>query len=207
MKHTLFIITLLAVLAACQSEKLLEVERMPYTVPATEVTPAMEAEYYSGPVTSDSIPHGLEGYILYKSDQSCYMGEFRNGIPVPQLQADSFILAQSKDTTWTKTPSGVLYRVLADGKGKSPKPEDTVSFYYEGRLIDGTIFDGNYNNPTPLSAPAGNMIKGFTEILTMMSPGSEWEVIIPFHLAYGVRGSAGSIPQYAPLIFKMKLIK
>lgn len=199
----------LVLMISCQSgnKSNNEVERMPYTVPATEVSPAMEAEYYSGPVTTDSVPEGPEGYILYKEDQSCYMGEFRGGIPVPQLEADSFMLAKARSGLYQRTESGLLYRVLTEGSGQSPKATDQVSFYYEGRLMDGTVFDENYSRGEPLTAPAGNMIKGFTEALTMMTPGSEWEVVIPFYLGYGVRGSAGSIPQYAPLTFKLKLVK
>lgn len=202
----LFFALLALMVSACQTTKdsLAEVERMPYTVPATEVTPAMEAEYYTGPIDSDSIPHGPEGYILYKADQSCFLGEFRHGIPVPQLEADSFMLAKAKEGIYQRTPGGVLYKVLTEGKGVSPKATDEVSFYYEGSLIDGTVFDGNYDRE-PLVAVAGNMIKGFTEALTLMTPGSEWEIIIPFHLGYGVRGSAGSIPPYSPLCFRLKL--
>lgn len=206
-KH-LIICSATLLIAACQSTpKQNEVEHMPYTVPATATTPAMEAEYYTGPVTADSIPNGPDGYILYKADQSCYMGEFRDGYPVPQLQADSIMQAMAKSGQYEQTESGLLYRVLAEGTGQCPTAQDQVSFYYEGRLADGTKFDGNYDKDEPLTAPAGQMIKGFTEALTMMKPGSEWEVVIPFHLAYGVRGSAGSIPQYAPLIFKLKLVK
>lgn len=180
---------------------------MPYTVPATEVSPAMEAAYYSGPVSADSVPDGQEGYILYKADDSCYMGEFRNGYPVPQLQADSFMLAKAREGQYARTESGMLYRVITEGAGRQPKASDEVAFFYEGRLMDGTIFDSNYDRGEPLVAPAGNMIKGFTEALTMMTPGSEWEIVLPFHLAYGVRGSAGSIPQYAPLTFRLKLVR
>lgn len=207
-KLTLFSLLTSVLLASCQSsQSLMKVDQMAYTVPANSVSPAMEAEYYTGPVNVDSIPEGPDGYILYKADQSCYMGEFRKGYPVPQLEADSFMMEMAKDTTLQRTPGGVLYRVLKTGQGIAPKAEDTVSFFYEGRLTDGTIFDGNYGKEEPLTAPAGQMIKGFTEALTMMTPGSEWEVIIPFHLAYGVRGSSGSIPQYAPLIFKLQLVK
>lgn len=210
MTHTSFyllgVLPFAAFMCACQGTKQAEVEQMPYTVPATAVTPAMEADYYTGPVNADSLPDGPDGYILYKADQSCYMGAFKDGFPLPQIAADSFMIERAKDTTLSRTPSGVLYRVLAEGSGQSPKATDEVTFLYEGRLTDGTIFDSNYDR-APLTCPASNLIKGFTEALTLMKPGAEWEVIIPFHLAYGVRGSSGSIPQYAPLIFKLKLIK
>lgn len=190
---------------ACQGQKLNEVTNMPYTVPATAFTPAMEGTY-TGTVNADSLPEGPEGYILYTADGSCYMGDFKNGYPAPQLAADSFMTARAKDTALTRTESGLLYRVITEGSGQSPKATDEVTFFYEGRLTDGTVFDSNYDKE-PLTCPASNLVKGFTEALTLMKPGAEWEVTIPFHLAYGVRGSSGSIPQYAPLIFKMKLVK
>lgn len=192
-------------LSACQGSGLTEVTNMPYTVPATAVTPAMEGTY-TGTVNADSIPEGPEGYILYTADQSCYMGAFEKGYPTPQLQADSFMTARAKEPGLTRTESGLLYRVITEGYGPSPKATDEVTFLYEGRLMDGTVFDSNYDKD-PLTCPASNLIKGFTEALTLMNPGAEWEVTIPFHLAYGVRGSSGSIPQYAPLIFKLKLVK
>lgn len=199
-----FAIMALCAMIGCQGgENFTLVERMPYTVPATRTYPAMVAEYYSGPVNADSIPNGPDGYILYKEDQSCYMGEFRDGYPVPQLENDSILLAKEKEG-YQRTASGLLYRVLTEGSGTSPKATDKVSFYYEGSLADGHVFDGNYGKE-PLEAVAGNMVKGFTEALTMMKPGAEWEIVIPFHLGYGVRGSAGSIPQYATLFFKLKL--
>lgn len=207
MKHLIYLAGACLAMAACQSTpKQGEVERMPYTVPATAFSPAMEAVYYTGPVDENQLPDGQEGYILYKADESCYMGEFRHGYPVPQLKADSIMTELAKDTTYQRTKSGLLYRVLQEGSGRSPKATDEVTFLYEGRLTNGKIFDSNYDRD-PLTCPASNLVKGFTEALTMMTPGSEWEVVIPYHLAYGVRGSAGSIPQYATLIFKMKLVK
>lgn len=207
MKHYILLLSAAAALVGCQSTpKLAEVEHMPYTVPATAFSPAMEAEYYTGPVTADSVPCGPEGYILYKADQSCYMGEFRDGYPVPQLEADSFMTAKAAEGIYERTESGLLYRVLTEGTGRCPKASDEVTFNYEGTLTDGTVFDSSYKRGTPLTGVAGSMVPGFTEALTMMPVGSEWEVVIPFHLAYGVRGSAGSIPQYAPLTFKLQLL-
>lgn len=207
MKHYIFLALAVLAFAACQrGAKHDEVNRMSYTVPATEFTPAMEAEYYTGPVTTDSVPDGQEGYILYKADQSCYMGEFRNGYPVPQLEADSFMMAKAKEGIYTRTESGLLYRELQAGSGARPTAESTVVFHYEGKLPDGTVFDSSYQRGDPLTGVAGQMVKGFTEALTMMPTGAKWEVVIPFHLAYGVRGSAGSIPQYAPLVFTLELI-
>lgn len=206
MKNALILPILCSLLLfACKGQKLEEVSNIPYTVPATDVTPAMEGTY-SGTVNAAGKPEGTEGYILYKADESCYMGTFKDGYPAPQLTADSFMRARAKDPALTRTPSGLLYRVITEGSGQSPKATDEVTFLYEGRLMDGTVFDSNYDKE-PLTCPASNLIKGFTEALTLMKPGAEWEVTIPFHLAYGVRGSSGSIPQYAPLIFKLKLVK
>lgn len=180
------------------------VEQMAYMVPATEYSPAMEALYYSGPVNDKKMPHGEKGYILFK-DQTEYWGEFRDGYPLPQLQADSIMGEFAKNPAFKQADSGIFYRVMSTGHGASPKANDEVSFYYEGRTPDNVVFDSNYDRE-PLTCPASQLVKGFTAALTMMNPGSEWEVVIPYHMGYGVQGH-GPIPDYSPLIFKIKLVK
>ena len=104
------------------------------------------------------------------------------------------------------TESGLQYKVLTKGTGKVPTAESKVKVEYEGRLMDGTVFDSSAQHGSePAQFAANQVIKGWTEALTMMPVGSEWEVYIPQELAYGQR-DMGTIKPYSTLIFKMKLV-
>ena len=115
-------------------------------------------------------------------------------------------LAKNKKKAGVKTlPSGLQYKVLTDGKGKSPKASDTVTVNYAGTLIDGTEFDSSYKRGQPVSFPVGGVIKGWTEALQLMKEGSKWQLVIPSDLAYGEQGRPG-IPPNSVLIFEVELI-
>lgn len=104
------------------------------------------------------------------------------------------------------TPSGLQYKVLTQGTGDVPQKTDKVKVHYEGRLIDGTVFDASTKHGTePATFRADQVIKGWTEALTMMPVGSKWELYIPQNLAYGER-QAGQIPPYSTLIFQVELL-
>ena len=105
------------------------------------------------------------------------------------------------------TPSGLQYRIIREGNGAVAANDEEVEVKYEGRLIDGTVFDSSYTrNPQTTSFRPSQVIKGWTEALKMMPEGSEWEVYIPQELAYGER-QAGKIPPYSTLIFKLEVVK
>lgn len=104
------------------------------------------------------------------------------------------------------TKSGLQYLVLNEGEGKSPSASDTVLCHYEGRLIDGTVFDSSYRRGTPAEFPLNGVISGWTEGLQLMKEGAKYRFFIPYDLAYGARGAGGSIPPYAALIFDVELI-
>ena len=104
------------------------------------------------------------------------------------------------------TPSGLQYKVLVKGNGEIPSVDDEVTVKYEGRLIDGTVFDSSYKRPGETSKFRPNqVIKGWTEALTMMPVGSKWELYIPQNLAYGER-QAGKISPYSTLIFTVEMV-
>lgn len=103
------------------------------------------------------------------------------------------------------TASGLQYKVLSDGKGKSPKATDTVKVHYKGTLIDGTQFDSSYDRNEPAEFPVNGVIKGWTEALQLMKAGSKWQLFIPSDLAYGPRGRP-SIPPNSVLIFEVELL-
>jgi len=103
-------------------------------------------------------------------------------------------------------PSGLQYKVLVEGTGAQPKAEEEVEVKYEGKLIDGTVFDSSYKrNPQTAKFRCNQVIKGWTEALTMMPVGSKWELYIPQELAYGDR-QAGKINPYSTLIFTVELL-
>lgn len=104
-------------------------------------------------------------------------------------------------------PSGLQYKIITEGKGESPKAQDEVTVNYRGRLIDGTEFDSSYKRNQPFTTRVqGGIIKGWTEALQLMKPGSKWEIYIPSSLAYGERGAGGTIGPDATLIFEIELL-
>lgn len=104
------------------------------------------------------------------------------------------------------TPSGLQYKVLIAGNGPKPKETDKVKVKYEGRLIDGTVFDSSYKrDPQTNVFRCNEVIKGWTEALTMMPVGSKWEVCIPQNLGYGGR-QAGQIKPFSTLVFTVELV-
>jgi len=118
---------------------------------------------------------------------------------------DAF-LAKNKTKDGVKTlASGLQYKVITEGKGKSPLASDTVTVHYSGTLIDGTEFDSSLKRGTPATFPVGGVIKGWTEALQLMKEGSKWQLVIPADLAYGEAGRPG-IPPNAVLIFDVELI-
>ena len=104
-------------------------------------------------------------------------------------------------------PSGLQYKVITEGKGAKPRADQEVTVKYEGHLIDGTEFDSSYKrNPQTTKFRCDQVIKGWTEALTLMPVGSMWEVYVPQELGYGSR-AAGKIPAYSTLIFTVELIE
>ena len=125
----------------------------------------------------------------------------------PNREAGKAFLAENakKDSVVT-LPSGLQYKVLVKGNGEVPKTTDKVLVNYEGRLIDGTVFDASKKHgDKPTEFKPSQVIKGWTEALTMMPVGSKWELYIPYELAYGERNT-GSIKPYSALIFTVELV-
>ena len=104
------------------------------------------------------------------------------------------------------TASGLQYKVLVKGEGEVPQMTDKVQVNYEGRLVDGTVFDASAKHgDKPAEFRADQVIRGWTEALTMMSVGSKWQLYIPQELAYGER-NMGNIKPYSTLIFDVELV-
>lgn len=119
---------------------------------------------------------------------------------------EEFLAANKQKPGVVTTPSGLQYKVLVKGTGEIPSEKDEVSVKYEGRLLDGTVFDSSYKRKDPVTKFRPNqVIKGWTEALTMMPVGSKWELYIPYNLAYGER-QAGKIKPFSTLVFTVEVV-
>lgn len=121
-------------------------------------------------------------------------------------KGEEWMAANAKKAGVKTLPSGVQYKVIKEGNGAMPKDTSLVTVNYEGRLIDGTVFDSSYKRGQAVDLRANQVIKGWTEALVHMPAGSVWEVYIPQELAYGER-EQGQIKPYSPLVFKIELVK
>jgi FKBP-type peptidyl-prolyl cis-trans isomerase len=122
-------------------------------------------------------------------------------------EGEAFLAENKKKEGVVSLPSGLQYKVLKPGAGKTPKATDTVTVNYEGRLIDKTVFDSSAKQGQPVSFQVGGVIKGFSEALQLMKVGAKWQLYIPANLAYGATPPPGSrIAPNAPLIFDLELV-
>ena len=117
-----------------------------------------------------------------------------------------FLADNAKKDSVVTLPSGLQYKVLVKGNGPVPKRTDKVEVNYEGKLVDGTVFDSSSKHGSkPASFRADQVIKGWTEALTMMPVGSKWQLFIPYELAYGDR-NMGTIKPFSALVFTVELV-
>jgi FKBP-type peptidyl-prolyl cis-trans isomerase FkpA len=125
----------------------------------------------------------------------------------PNVEAGKAFLAENATKEGVKTTaSGLQYKVLTEGKGKKPAATDKVKVHYEGRLLDGTVFDSSYKRGEPISFPLSGVIPGWTEGVQLMGTGSKYQFYIPQELAYGLQGSPPTISGGSTLIFDVELL-
>ena len=123
-----------------------------------------------------------------------------------RIAGEEFLKKNAKADSVKTTASGLQYKILTKGTGEIPQATDKVKVHYEGHLIDGTEFDSSYKRDKPTTFPANEVIKGWTEALTMMPVGSKWMLYIPQELAYGDR-EQNKIPTFSTLIFTVELLE
>jgi FKBP-type peptidyl-prolyl cis-trans isomerase FklB len=121
-------------------------------------------------------------------------------------EGDRFLVANKAKEGVVTLPSGLQYKVLTAGTGKTPTADDTVVCQYRGTLIDGKEFDSTYKKGEPATFPVKGVIKGWTEVLQRMPVGSKWQVFVPSDLAYGPRGAGADIGPNATLVFEIELV-
>ena len=124
-----------------------------------------------------------------------------------KADGEAFLKANAGKPGVVTTASGLQYEVLNEGTGRQPKASDTVRCHYEGRLIDGTVFDSSYRRGVPADFGLRQVISGWTEGVQLMKEGAVYKFYIPYNLAYGERGAGADIPPYAALVFTVELIK
>lgn len=122
-------------------------------------------------------------------------------------EGTAFLAENAKKEGVTVLESGLQYKVITAGTGESPKATDKVTTHYRGTLLNGEEFDSSYKRNKPASFAVNGVIKGWTEALQLMKKGAKWQLFIPANLAYGERGTGGSIGPNSTLIFEVELLE
>lgn len=127
---------------------------------------------------------------------------------VEKSKGDVFLTSNKKRNGVISLPNGLQYEIITPGEANGAKPAaaDTVVVHYVGMLTDGTKFDASLDRGEPATFAVGGVIRGWTEILQLMTKGAKWKVAIPSDLAYGDRGAGASIPPGAALVFEINLL-
>jgi len=156
-------------------------------MPAAQVQPVLEA---------------LSARVRDRAQQAANALAAKN-----KAEGDAFLAGNRQVKGVFTTPSGLQYMVLRQGNGPRPKPSDTVRVNYEGKLLDGTVFDSSYARGTPAEFPLGGVIPGWTEGLGLMPVGAKYRFWIPGELGYGAKGTPGGpIGPNATLVFDVELL-
>jgi len=139
--------------------------------------------------------------------QQRMMAKMQEQIEKNLADGKAFLEENKKKPGVKVLPSGLQYKVLKEGTGRSPNETDTIKAHYRGTLLDGTEFDSSYERGQPLERPVNRLVPGWTEALQLMKEGSKWELYIPANLGYGQRGAPPRIPPNSTLIFEMELLE
>jgi FKBP-type peptidyl-prolyl cis-trans isomerase FklB len=133
-------------------------------------------------------------------------GSMKEAAEKNKKEGEAFLVENKKKEGVKTFPSGLQYKILKAGEGKTPKASDTVKTHYKGTLLDGTEFDSSYKRNEPAVFPVNGVIAGWTEALQSMPVGSKWQLYVPSNLAYGEGGAGGVIGPNATLVFEVELI-
>jgi FKBP-type peptidyl-prolyl cis-trans isomerase FklB len=143
----------------------------------------------------------------FKQEMTAKQAEKMKALGEKNKKEGEAFLAENKKKPGVKTTaSGLQYKVIKEGTGKTPKKTDKVNCNYQGTLIDGTEFDSSYKRGQPATFPVDGVIPGWTEALQMMKVGSKWQLFVPAKLGYGERTAGPLIGPNAVLIFTVELL-
>lgn len=123
-----------------------------------------------------------------------------------QQEANDFLAKNAKEDGVVVTATGLQYKIIEEGTGKSPTAQDKVVAHYTGKLLDGTVFDSSHERGEPATFPVSGVIKGWQEALPLMKEGAKWQLVIPANLAYGDRGIGNVIGPNETLMFDIELV-
>ena len=152
-------------------------------------------------LTENELKETMEAWSKQMEDKQKVVGE-KNAADATKFLAEN----KKKDGVKT-TASGLQYKVMKEGAGAQAKETDTVTVNYRGTLINGTEFDSSYKRGQPATFPVNGVIKGWTEALQLMKPGSKYQLFIPADLAYGARAVGPDITPNSALIFEVELLE
>ncbi|MGB3800800.1 MAG: FKBP-type peptidyl-prolyl cis-trans isomerase [Lewinella sp.] len=124
-----------------------------------------------------------------------------------RAEGETFLEENAKRSEVKTTESGLQYEVIKEGTGASPSAAETVKVHYHGMLTNGQVFDSSVDRGQTIEFPLNRVIAGWTEGLQLMKEGAKYRFYIPYHLAYGERGSPPAIPPYSTLIFDVELFE
>ncbi|MCK9407989.1 MAG: FKBP-type peptidyl-prolyl cis-trans isomerase [Bacteroidetes bacterium] len=167
------------------------------------ITEALEG--FDNRLTPEEIQHVVE--IFQKMNPQADDQKKLAGISAKyKKEGEEFLVVNGKKDSVKTTASGLQYKILREGTGKSPMDTNTVTVHYRGRLINGVIFDESYGRGEPTSFRLNQVIRGWTEGLQLMKEGAKYEFYIPNNLAYGEQPAGQLIPPGSTLIFEVELI-
>jgi FKBP-type peptidyl-prolyl cis-trans isomerase len=192
-----------------------------------------DSSYALGLVQGDRIKSNLEADAI-RPDFSNFLKGFKDGlfgkkprismneanakitIALTAIKAERDALFKQKETAWFEenskrpgiqtTKTGLQYEVLVEGKGKKPTETDSVKVHYEGKLLNGTLFDNTYERQETATIAIKDVIPGWVEGLQLMSVGSKYRFYVPYALGYGEEGRLPQIPPYSTLLFSIELV-
>lgn len=139
---------------------------------------------------------------------SAHFEEIQKQAAAAAIEQGEMFLKMNKERPGVVTlKSGLQYEVLKSGNGRQPKATDQVRCHYEGRLVDGTLFDSSIQRGEPAVFGVNQVIQGWVEALQLMREGDKWKLFIPYQLGYGEQGAGNAIPPYSTLVFEVELLK
>jgi FKBP-type peptidyl-prolyl cis-trans isomerase len=163
------------------------------------------------PIVTTGINHAMSGKQLFDDQKAnnvmmVFLNQQQAMKSKPNIEAGEKYLAENKSKPGvTTTTSGLQYEVLTQGTGAKPALTDTVVCHYRGTFLSGGEFDNSYSRGTPAEFPVTGVIKGWTEVLQLMSVGSKYKVFVPYQLGYGLSDIPG-IPGGSLLVFEIELL-